>query len=114
MIMVWNECRLGHAVLSQLNLLKDDQLQASHSVGNTFGINGFAEHNPDICQGAESTLNGTMMTMNIAIRVPKAALLWIWCNDLSNGEVTVGHYRCNYTVQLPAVGKLCPFFWSAT
>lgn len=42
---------LNRPVLSQLNLLKDDQLQASHSVGNTFGINGFADITPTFVKG---------------------------------------------------------------
>lgn len=47
---------LNRPVLSQLNLLKDDQLQASHSVGNTFGINGFADITPTFVKGLKNYL----------------------------------------------------------
>lgn len=88
---------LNRPVLSQLNLLKDDQLQASHSVGNTFGINGFADITPTFVKGLKITLNGTVDDYEYRYQSTKQPYYGFGATTYPNGEVTVGHYRY-YTV----------------
>ena len=88
---------LNRPVLSQLNLLKDDQLQASHSVGNTFGINGFAEITPTFVKGLKITLNGTVDDYEYRYQSTQQPYYGFGATTYPNGEVTVGHYRY-YTV----------------
>lgn len=88
---------LNRPVLSQVNKLKDDQLQASHSVGNTFGINGFAEITPTFVKGLKITLNGTVDDYEYRYQSTQQPYYGFGATTYPNGEVTVGHYRY-YTV----------------
>lgn len=88
---------LNRPVLSQVNQLKNDQLQASHSVGNTFGINGFAEITPTFVKGLKITLNGTVDDYEYRYQSTQQPYYGFGATTYPNGEVTVGHYRY-YTV----------------
>ena len=84
-------------VMTQMNPLRDDQLQASHQVGNSFGVNGFADITPSFVKGLKLTLNGTIN--NYEYRYNSTVQPFYGTNGTTypNGYVQVGHYR-TYTV----------------
>ena len=84
-------------VLTQMNPLKDDQLQANHKVGNSFGVHGFADITPSFIKGLKLTFNGTMN--NYEYRYNSTVQPYYGTNGTTypGGYVQVGHYRY-YTV----------------
>ena len=51
---------LSRPVLTSTNPLKDDLLQSSRSVGNSFNLMGYADITPSFVKGLKITLNGTV------------------------------------------------------